>query len=165
MIFSFWDFKDYNDYSDQPLGWLRTAPFINVYMAIAQIAQDPPPLSNGQMWKKSVPNHPGKPLHPRANLCKKNAPNHPSKPLHVPNIEEKGIFLGKGSPFLKCVGSIWALPKSLKSSPPSLSNVQTWKKSVPIWNTFFGIQTILVSPYIPGYTLVKKKYSKPSQQA
>ena len=33
--------------------------------------------------------------------------------------------------FLKCVGSIWALPKSLKSPPPSLSNVQTWKKSVP----------------------------------
>ena len=118
-----------------------------VYMAIAQIAQGPPPLSNGQTWKKSVPNHLGKPLHLQANLCKKNAPNHPSKPLHVPNIEEKGIFLGKGSPFLKCVGSIWALPKSLKSPPPSLSNGQTWKKV---------FQTILASPYIPGHTLVKK---------
>ena len=109
----------------------------------------PPPLSNGQTWKKSVPNHPGKPLHPRANLCKKNAPNHHCKPFHVPSIEEKGvyIFLGKGSPFLKCVSSIWALPKSLKSPPPSLSNGQTWKKV---------FQTILASPYIPRHTLVKK---------
>ena len=120
-----------------------------VYMAIAQIAQDPPSVKRTNV-EKSVPNHPGKPLHLRANLCKKNAPNHPSKPLHVPNIEEKGIFLGKGSPFLKCVGSIWALPKSLKSPPPSLSNGQTWKKV---------FQTILASPYIPGHTLVKKKGS------
>ena len=48
---------------------------------------------------------------------------------------------------MKCVSSIWALPKSLKSPPPSLSNGQTWKKV---------FQTILASPYIPGHTLVKK---------
>ena len=34
------------------------------YMGIAQIASDPPPLSNGQTLKKSAPNHPGKPFHP-----------------------------------------------------------------------------------------------------
>ena len=127
-----------------------------VYMAIAQIAQDPP-LYQKDKRGKSVPNHLGKPLHLRANLCKKNAPNHPSKPLHVPNIEEKGIFLGKGSPFLKCVGSIWALPKSLKSPPPSLSNGQTWKKkcSKPSWQPLHPqanlckkiLQTMIASLY------------------
>ena len=39
-----------------------------VYMAIAQIAQDPPLCQTDKCGKKSVPNHPGKPLHPRANL-------------------------------------------------------------------------------------------------
>ena len=35
------------------------------HIVIAQIALElPPPLSNGQTWKKSVPNHPGKPVHP-----------------------------------------------------------------------------------------------------
>ena len=35
------------------------------HMGIVQIALDPPsPLSNGQTWKKSAPNHPGKPSHP-----------------------------------------------------------------------------------------------------
>ena len=49
---------------------------------IAQIALDPPPLSNGQTilaspytpsqtWEKSPPNHPGKPLRPHANVGKK----------------------------------------------------------------------------------------------
>ena len=33
------------------------------YMGIAQIALDPS-LSNRQMWGKSAPNYPGKPLHP-----------------------------------------------------------------------------------------------------
>ena len=33
-----------------------------------------PPLSNGQMWKKSAPNHPGKPLHPRATWIKRKCP-------------------------------------------------------------------------------------------
>ena len=55
-----------------------------VYMAIAQIAQDPPPLSNGQTWKKSVPNHPGKPLHPRAYIGKKSTANHLGKPKTPP---------------------------------------------------------------------------------
>ena len=38
------------------------------YMGIAQIALDPPPLC--QTWKKSAPNHPGKPLHPPATWDK-----------------------------------------------------------------------------------------------
>ena len=42
-----------------------------IHMGIAQIALDQPPLPNGQMWKKSPPNHPGKPLHSRANVRKK----------------------------------------------------------------------------------------------
>ena len=42
-----------------------------VYMAIAQIAQDPPLCQTDKRGKKSVPNHPGKPLHPRAYIGKK----------------------------------------------------------------------------------------------
>ena len=35
------------------------------YIGIAQIDLDPPSLlSNRQTWKRSAPNHPGKPLHP-----------------------------------------------------------------------------------------------------
>ena len=115
------------------MAWLRTAPFWNVLGLYGHCPNRsrPPPLSNGQTWKKVFQTILASPYTCGQIYAKKNAPNHPSKPLHVPNIEEKGIFLGKGSPFLKCVGSIWALPKSLKSSPPSLSNVQTWKKSVP----------------------------------
>ena len=43
------------------------------YMGIAQISLDPPPppLSNGQTWIKSAPNHPGKTLHPQTNMGKK----------------------------------------------------------------------------------------------
>ena len=54
-------------------------------MGIAQIAIDPPPpLTNGQIWeKKSAPNHPDKPLNPRANM---GVPNYPSKPLHPPPL-------------------------------------------------------------------------------
>ena len=106
-----------------------------------------PPLSNGQTWKKSVPNHSGKPLHPRANLCKKMLQTIIASLYTSPIFRKRGYILGMGSSFLKCVGCIWALPKSLKSPPPSLSNGQTWKKV---------FQTILASPYIPGHTLVKK---------
>ena len=65
-------------------------------------------------------------------------------------------YTAMGSPFLKCVGSIWALPKSLKSPPPSLSNGQMWKKSVP---NHPG------KPLHPRAYIGKKKYSKPSWQA
>ena len=41
-----------------------------VYMAIAQIAQDPPSVKRTNV-EKSVPNHPGKPLHPWATWGKK----------------------------------------------------------------------------------------------
>ena len=60
-------------------------------VGIAQIALDPFPLSNGQMWKKSAPNHPGKPLHPR-QMWKKSAPSHPSKPLHPPPSRSMPIW-------------------------------------------------------------------------
>ena len=83
-----------------------------VYMAIAQIAQETPPLcQTDKRGKKVFQTILASPYTPGQIYAKKNAPNHPSKPLHVPNIEEKGIFLGKGSTLLKCVGSIWALPK------------------------------------------------------
>ena len=39
------------------------------YMGIAQNVFRPPPLSNRQTWKKSAPNHPGKPLHPLPQRC------------------------------------------------------------------------------------------------
>ena len=50
-------------YKSPPLGWggwchptfLREAPFwkcVGFYIGIAQIASDPPPLSNKQTWKK-----------------------------------------------------------------------------------------------------------------
>ena len=41
------------------------------YMGIAQIALDPPTLcQTGKRGKKSAQNHPGKPLHPQANVGK-----------------------------------------------------------------------------------------------
>ena len=46
-------------------------------MGITQIASVPSPHS--VKWanvEKSVPNHPGKPIHPRVNVGKKRAPNH-----------------------------------------------------------------------------------------
>ena len=52
----------------------------------------------------------------------------------------------KGSPFLKCVGSIWALPKSLKSSVLC----QMYKRGKKVF------QTILASPYIPGQIYANK---------
>ena len=50
------------------------APFWNVlvlYRHWPNSFSPPPPLSNGQTWKKSAPNHPGKPLRPRASMGKK----------------------------------------------------------------------------------------------
>ena len=68
-------------------------------MGIAQIALDPPPLSNGRTWTKSAPNHPGKPLKftPLGKRGKKSASNHPDKPLQCPYMEtthfKKGLPL------------------------------------------------------------------------
>ena len=52
------------------------------YIGIAQIDLDPPfLLSNGQIWKRSAPNHPGKPLHPASfgqwtmHFCYRKAKN------------------------------------------------------------------------------------------
>ena len=118
-----------------------------VYMAIAQIAQDPPLCQTDKRGKKVFQTILASPYTPGqiyAKKCSKPSLQAFSRPQYW---GKGGIFLGKGSPFLKCVSSIWALPKSLKSPPPSLSNGQTWKKV---------FQTILASPYIPGHTLVKK---------
>ena len=87
----------------------------------------------------------------------KNAPNHPSKPLNVPNIEEKGIFLGKGSPFLKCVGSIWALPKSLKSSPPLSVKCTNVEKKCSNLEHFFWNPNHPGKPLHPRVYIGKKK--------
>ena len=43
-------------------GWRQVA--IVFFQNNFSFALDPPTLSNGQMWKKSAPNHPGKPIHP-----------------------------------------------------------------------------------------------------
>ena len=118
-----------------------------VYMAIAQISQDPPLCQTDKRGKKVFQTILASPYAPGqiyAKKCSKPSLRAFTRPQYW---GKGGIFLGKGSPFLKCVGSIWALPKSLKSPPPSLSNGQTWKKV---------FQTILASPYIPGHTLVKK---------
>ena len=142
------------------MAWLRTAPFWNVLGLYGHCPNRsrPPPLSNGQTWKKSVPNHLGKPLHLQANLCKKNAPNHPSKPLNVPNIEETGIFLGKGSPFLKwLVGSIWALPKLLKSSPPLSVKCTNVEKKCSNLEHFFWNPNHPGQPLHPRVYIGKKK--------
>ena len=72
-----------------------------VYMAIAQIAQGPPPLSNGQTWKKSVPNHPGKPLHPRANLCKKMLQTIIASLYTSPILRKRGYILREGKPLFE----------------------------------------------------------------
>ena len=105
-----------------------------VYMVIAQIAQEPPPLCQmDKRGKKSVPNHPGKPLHPRANLCKQNAPNHHCKPLHIP----KGVYsLGREAPFqnvlvLQGVFFKWASPEFAKCWP--VSNRFQKNVRVPDW--------------------------------
>ena len=49
-------------------------------------------------------------------------------------------LLVKGSPFLKCAGSKWALPKQLQT-PLSVKRANMGKKV---------LQTILASPYTPG---------------
>jgi len=62
-----------------------------VYMAIAQIAQDPPSVKRTNVEKKcSKPSWQA--LTPPGKFMQKNAPNHHCKPLHVPNIEEKGVY-------------------------------------------------------------------------
>ena len=67
-----------------------------VYMAIAQIAQDPPSVKRTNV-EKSVPNHPGKPLHPWAYIGKKKVLQTILASLkHLPNIEEEGVYLEKG---------------------------------------------------------------------
>ena len=67
-------------------------------MGITQIAYVPSPLS--VRWanvEKSVPNHPGKPLHPRAYIGKKKVFQTILASLkHLPNIEEEGVYLEKG---------------------------------------------------------------------
>ena len=60
-------------------------PYRNYSFSIAQIALDFPSV------KKSAPNHPGKPLHPHANV-EKSAPNHPGRPLHPPPFRAMPIY-------------------------------------------------------------------------
>ena len=66
--------------------------------ALPKSLKSPPPSpSNGQTWKKSFPNHPGKPLHPRAYIGKKKVLQTILASLkHLPNIEEEGVYLPKG---------------------------------------------------------------------
>ena len=128
-----------------------------VYMAIAQIA-----VKRTNVEKKcSKPSWQA--LTPPGKFMQKNAPNHPSKPLNVPNIEETGIFLGKGSPFLKwLVGSIWALPKLLKSSPPLSVKCTNVEKKCSNLEHFFWNPNHPGKPLHPRVYIGKKKYSKPS---
>ena len=53
------------------------------------------------MWKKSAPNHPGKPLHLRATR-EKSAPNHPGKPLHPPPLTDNAHIWGLPFVELSC---------------------------------------------------------------
>ena len=48
------------------------------FMGIAQIALDLPLCQTGKCEKESAINHPGEPLHPRADVGKK-VPNHPGQ--------------------------------------------------------------------------------------
>ena len=67
-----------------------------VYMAIAQIAQDPPPLSNGQTWKKVFQTILASPYIPGHTLVKKVLQTILASLKHLPNIEEEGVYLEKG---------------------------------------------------------------------
>ena len=118
----------------------------------------PPLRQTDKREKKKGSKPPWQPLTPRENLCKKNAPNHPSKPLNVPNIEETGIFLGKGSPFLEwLVGSIWALPKLLKSSPPLSVKCTNVEKKCSNLEHFFWNPNHPGKPLHPRVYIGKKK--------
>ena len=56
-----------------------------------------PPLCQMGKRGKSVPNHPGKPLHPWAYIGKKKVLQTILASLkHLPNIEEEGVYLEKG---------------------------------------------------------------------
>ena len=133
------------------MAWFRTAPFWNVlglYGHCPNRSRTPPSVKRTNVEKKVFQTILASPYTPGqiyAKKCSKPSLQAFSRPQYW---GKGGIFLGKGSPFLKCVSSILALPKSLKSPPPSLSNGQMWKKV---------FQTILASPYIPGHTLVKKR--------
>ena len=71
-----------------------------VYMAIAQIAQGPPSVKRTNM-EKSVPNHPGKPLHPRANLCKKMLQTIIASLFTSPVLRKRGYILREEKPLFE----------------------------------------------------------------
>ena len=86
------------------------------YMGIAQIALDPPPsLCQTGKRKKSVPNHPGKPLHPEQSG--KKVPQTILASLYTPSppYRQKGAFLSLPDPILPNNGVI---AKAMKKNHP-----------------------------------------------
>ena len=82
-------------------------------MGITQIASfRTPPQSEGQTWKKSAPNHLGKPLQPQANVGGKVI--HPSWQAFTPpplsgNVHMEITNFEKGLPY----GSLFSLSQDL----------------------------------------------------
>ena len=89
------------------------------------------------MWKKSAPNHPGKPLHPQATW-EKSAPSHTAKPLHPQATWGISAPSHTGKP-LHPQATWKTVPQAILASP--YTPRQRGKK-VP--------QAILASPYTPG---------------
>ena len=126
-----------------------------VYMAIAQIAQGPPLCQMDKRGKKSVPNHPGKPLHPRANLCEKMLQTIIASLFTSPELRKRGYILREGKPLFEMCWFYMVLyghyPNRLSPLPP-LCQMGKREKSVP---NHPG------KPLHPRAYIGKKKYSKP----